>query len=181
MEDSKKGYPITIWLSKSIVLDWFGCHQENGCSDTSEKNSSENSRKQTRCNFSASLEEDSSSKRAARVTEQTLDPIDGALWVRLDENAEHYPVLSKAKRPCCSLCRLVSANKHLRVYHHVYSCDQCNVDLCVPCFRPFHTISSVKNMISHVNTVQRNEKWKKWGSNVEWVCHDCWCNCIKAE
>jgi hypothetical protein len=31
------------------------------------------------CNFSASLEEDSSSKRAARVTEQTLDPIDGAL------------------------------------------------------------------------------------------------------
>jgi hypothetical protein len=65
-------------FQKSIVLDWFGCHQENGCSD-SEKNSSENSRKRTRCDFSASLEEEGSSKRAARVMEQTLDPIDGAL------------------------------------------------------------------------------------------------------
>lgn len=113
---------------RSIVLDWFGLTDNDSVEGTSEKNS-ENSRKRTRSSndFSLSLEEASSSKRATRVTEQTLDPRDGALRVRLDEHAEHYPILSKAKHPCCSLCRLVSPNKNLRVYHHVYSCDRCSV------------------------------------------------------
>jgi hypothetical protein len=134
---------------KSIVLDWFGVAERATEDAASSKSSGTgNNRKRSHCDSTlSSLTIDNSFKRATRVTEGSLDPFDGVLRIRLDENVEHYPVLSRVKRPCCSLCRLVAPDKNHRVYHHVYSCDKCSVDLCIPCFRPFHTISSVQKLI----------------------------------
>ena len=75
---------------KSIVLAWFGIQEKENAEVDSEK-SSENSRKRSRSTtteFFLTLDEAGSSKHSARVTKQTLHPIDGALRVRLDENTE---------------------------------------------------------------------------------------------
>jgi hypothetical protein len=137
---------------KSIVLDWFG-FAERATEDAASSKSSGtgNNRKKSHCDSTlSSLTIDNSFKRATRVTEGSLDPFGGVLRIRLDENVEHYPVLFRVKCPCCSLCKLVAPDKNHRVYH-IYSCDKCSVDLCIPCFCPFHTISSVKKIISHVS------------------------------
>jgi hypothetical protein len=56
------------------VLAWFGIQEKENAEEDSEK-SSENSRKRSRSTttkFSLTLDEAGSSKRSARVTEQTL-------------------------------------------------------------------------------------------------------------
>jgi hypothetical protein len=106
---------------KVIVLDWFGLQTEDGTSAIMSENCKKQKSDYSNMQYSLSSEEQNSSKRATRMRVEALDPIDGALWLRLDENIEHYPVLSKVKHPCCSLYRLASSNKNHRVYHHVYS------------------------------------------------------------
>ena len=102
----KKDIMSQYHFRKSIVLDWFGFGKENDADAVAEKHSDETSRRrkiESISQFSLTSDEANSTKRATRVTEQTLDPYEGALRIRLQENLEHYPIVSKVKRPCCSL------------------------------------------------------------------------------
>jgi hypothetical protein len=92
----------------------------------------------------------SNNKRARIVSEASLDPITGALRGRLNENYVQHPELPTAKQPCCSLCRFVTKNKNVRTYTSVFPCDLCKVHLCITCLKPFHTVSSVKNLKSQL-------------------------------
>jgi hypothetical protein len=148
MEDSKKGYPI--------VLGWFGCSQENGGDGISEKNYSESNRKHKSSSISqfypSYLMKETQQKWARQVTEQTLDPYKEGLYIRLQENLVRHPIMSKVKHPCCSLCMLVSPNKNHCIYHDVYSCNKCNVDLCIPGF-----LAISYNIQCYVSTHQGEE------------------------
>jgi len=98
-------------------------------------------------------------KRATCVTDKSLDPLTGSLRGRLDEYPEHYLAeCTSVKKPCCSLCRLVEENSNIRNYEGVYCCDQCKVNLCIPCFKLFHTISNVKKLKGEVQKNMENKK-----------------------
>jgi hypothetical protein len=98
------------------------------------------------------------------VNEAALDPKEGALRGRLCYNYVHFPEPSTAKQPCCLLCHFVAPNKNVRTYTCVFQCDICKVHLCITCFKPFHTISSVKNLKSQALSCLKDkamqEKWK---------------------
>jgi hypothetical protein len=51
-----------------------------------------------------------SSNKARKVSDASLDPNNGALRIRLDDD-QHFPVNPTTKRPCCSLCRWVEKER----------------------------------------------------------------------
>jgi hypothetical protein len=134
---------------KTIALSWI-----TGTKVTMETDELHNARKRTIPNPSISTVTNSlsttSNKRARVVNEASLDPKEGALKGRLNDNYVHFPEPATAKQPCCSLCRFVSSNKNVRTYTSVFQCDICKVHLCITCFKPFHTVASVKNLKSQV-------------------------------
>ena len=86
------------------------------------------------------------STKARRVNNSALDPHSGVLWRWLDDDA-HYPIpLPDAKCPCHSLCWWVQKTMEQKNRLNVSYCVKCNVSLCVLCFKPFHTISGVKEL-----------------------------------
>ncbi len=133
---------------KNIALYWI-----TGKKISTESEQFDNARKRRISTPSVSTISNSEStmsnnKRARIVNEASLDPITGALPGRLNENYVHYPELPTAKQPCCSLCQFVTKNKNVRTYTSVFQCDLCKVHLCITCFKPFHTVSLVKNLKS---------------------------------
>jgi len=116
---------------------------------SSELNQFTNARKRSTnsvSTFTNSLSTGPVNKKACAVKEATLDPKEGALRGWLSDNYVHFPKPSTAKQPCCALCRFVAPNKNMRTYTCVFQCEICKVHLCVTCFRPFHTNSSMKNL-----------------------------------
>ena len=83
-----------------------------------------------------------SPQKAPRINEKTLDPDKGSLQCRLN----HYdlshcpdPVLPKA---CCGLHRYLNGRANGsegQCRDKILNCSVCKVNLCVPCFRSFHT------------------------------------------
>jgi len=132
---------------RSIALEWIGGR------DPQDTRSCHTERKRQAEDISVSQTSSittSSDAKARKVTDAALDPQKGALRFRLDETLFHFPEMSKVERPCCSLCRRAEPNKNIRTYSHVYNCDKCGVALCVPCFRPFHKISSIAMLKSRI-------------------------------
>jgi hypothetical protein len=97
-------------------------------------------------------------KKACHVNDAVLDPRQGSLRLRLNDDYCHFPEESGLKRPCCALCRFIQPNKNIKNYSNVSQCDICKVQLCNRCFKPFHTISAVKQLKSHVMSCLAGEK-----------------------
>ncbi len=103
-------------------------------------------------------------QRGCQVNDKTLDPTTEDLKIHLGADF-HYPVpLGKNKYLPCSLCLCrwalqdgSSRNNRVRGAS-ISTCDKCNVSLCISCFKPFHTITSVDKLGSEV---KRNEELKK--------------------
>ena len=101
-------------------------------------------------------------QRGRKINDKTLDPTSGDLKIRLDADF-HYPIPpGKNKYPPCSLCRWAlqdgtSRNNRVRGAS-ISTCDKCNVSLCLSCFKPFHTITSVDKLRSEV---KKNEELKR--------------------
>ena len=97
----------------------------------------------------------SSIKRAKHVKDSSLDPSMSSLRDRLSSEY-HYIEPSKSKDPVCSLCRWANTSKgsdrmESRVRgKSIGSCDKCGVNLCLKCFKPFHTIGNVGKLRSEV-------------------------------
>ncbi len=106
-------------------------------------------------------------KKVPCVNDAPLEPRMGALHRRLNDNVLHYPEASTVKQACCSLCHLVNPNKNVRTYSSVFQCDQCRVHLCGACFKPFHTIASVKHLKSHVMSMtKQKEEENHWNVKI---------------
>ena len=97
----------------------------------------------------SSMSSSDSSGKARRINDAALDPQNGSLRRRLDDDM-HYPVKADAKRPCCSLCRWAEQDRDHKMRSNIVSCDKCGVSLCINCFKPFHTISTVSKLRSEV-------------------------------
>jgi len=79
--------------------------------------------------------------KAPRVNDLTLHPTKGALRQRLDHlGCFHCPVLSKCRSPSCALHRCVLGREGGQTREKIVSCSICQVNLCIPCFRTFHTM-----------------------------------------
>ena len=138
---------------KAIALAWLtgkSCSEQQG-EGTKQKRDSTVS--MITCSVSST-----SCAKVARVNDAALDPSNGSLKGRLNDNYVHYPEPSTAKQPCCSLCHVVNPNRNIRAYTSVCRSDICKVHLCVQCFKPFHTIASVKHLKSQVLSFL----WEKW-------------------
>jgi len=147
---------------RAIVLKWLGVERQSADRPEEEEEGPQpKRRKSDAVSLSVCSNEMSQGKRATYgVTDASLDPINGSLRERLNEFADHYPERSKLKAPCCSLCRLVDNQKF---YTGVVCCDICKVHLCIDCFKPFHSISSVKKLKMQVgkNIEERKSNLKK--------------------
>jgi len=101
---NKKNSMNQYEFRRSIALEWIGGNDPGGnrSSTTFRKRKSDDiSRSSSNCEMSTNATE----PKAQRVTDNSLDPIGGALRCRLDESLFHYPELIEKGRPCCSLCR----------------------------------------------------------------------------
>jgi len=94
--------------------------------------------------------------KASYVNDDTLSE-DGALKCRLSCRFFHCPVRPVAKDPSCSLHRWASGDKTYKHRAQVMTCDCCNVNLCLDCFGPFHTISDVRKLQSEIQKIMWRE------------------------
>jgi hypothetical protein len=90
----------------------------------------------------SSISSSDTSNKDRRINDVALDPHNGSLRRCLDDEM-HYPVKADAKRPYCSLCRWAERDHDHKMRSNIVSCDKCSVSLCISCFKPFHTISTI--------------------------------------
>jgi hypothetical protein len=101
-------------------------------------------------------------QRGRKINDKTLDQTSGDLKIRLDADF-HYPIPpGKNKYPPCSLCCWalqdgMSRNNWVQGAL-ISTCEKCNVSLCLWCFKPFHTITSIDKLRSEV---KKNEELKR--------------------
>jgi len=94
-------------------------------------------------------------KKARPISNFTLDPATGLLKGRLDSNF-HFIVPSQSKYPVCALCRWANSDEDndrsaARVRgKSIGTCDVCNVNLCLKCFKIFHTVGNLDKLRSEV-------------------------------
>jgi len=135
---NKKSLMSHYEFRRQIALAWLLSGDETG---------SKSKRTRTVSDMSTATP---SSNKSKKVSNASLDPSNGALRMRLDDD-QHFPIFSTiTKRPCCSLCRWVEQEKDIKNRSGIIACDKCNVFLCIGCFKPFHTVSSVSKLRSEV-------------------------------
>jgi len=90
-----------------------------------------------------------SSSKAPRVNDNSLDPHKGALRSRLNHLANfHCPKEPTCKIPSCALHRWLlgrSNESHGQTRNKIVTCTLCQVNLCIPCFRTFHTVADLQS------------------------------------
>jgi hypothetical protein len=144
---AKKKILTHYQFRRAITITWL-----TGKSTTKERENQGMKQKLSYATVTSTLSL-SMEKKVPRINDSSLDPTMGALCGRLNDNVLHYPEATTVKQACCSLCHLVNPNKNVRTYSLVFQCDQCWVNLCVACFKQFHTIASVKHLKSFVMSV----------------------------
>jgi hypothetical protein len=139
----------------AIVMAWFGVLQKTDGSSSSSSKRRWDDISSITPNSAASF-----TKRAKHVNNNSLDPVTGSLRDRLGTNF-HYIVPSHSKDGVCSLCRWAhSTNQNDRKERvrgkSIGLCDKCGVNLCIKCFKIFHTIGNVEKLrseaLSHEKT-----------------------------
>ena len=99
------------------------------------------------------------SKKAPRVNDKTLHPIDGALRCRLNTNIHHLPdgdVNALKKRSLrCALHRWQNRSNEYK--YKVMICQTCRVPLCLWCYSAFHQVKHVEDLKIHVETIVQKD------------------------
>ena len=75
--------------------------------------------------------------RSASIGDTALDPVQGALKIRLDTSYSHLHVPKTNSTARCALHRWCTNEQH---YSNVVYCPTCKVHLCHHCYKPFHTL-----------------------------------------
>ena len=91
-------------------------------------------------------QQQSLSNKAVKVSDNSLNPINGALRHRLNNTLGHFPNDSQLSGRKCSLkCALHRwYDRDIQIRKQVIQCVVCGVALCRQCFRSFHTIAQVE-------------------------------------
>ena len=75
--------------------------------------------------------------RRARILEQSLNPMDGALKDRMNKTISHLATFPRTSKPYCHLHYWVTGERR---YSNCAYCGNCNVVLCTDnCFEMFHS------------------------------------------
>ena len=145
----KKSIMSHYEFRRQIALTWLLSGSDPSCQGT----------KRARTVSANDSECASSYSKSKKVSDASLDPNNGSHCIRLDDD-QHFPVIPTSKRPCCSLCRWVEQEKDIKNRSGIVVCDKCQVSLCIDCFKPFHTVSSVSKLRSEVikNKLHANGK-----------------------
>jgi len=98
---------------------------------------------------SALISPPKSSSKAPRVNDNSLDPHKGALRSRLNHlDNFHCPEEPTCKIPSCALHRWLfgrANDSHGQTRNKIVACSLCQVNLCIPCFRTFHTVADMQS------------------------------------
>ena len=77
-------------------------------------------------------------QKAASVTCKRLEDLShGFQATRLDHGLCHLSVPAVGKKPNCAMCRWATGNQYRA---QVSYCEACEVNLCVWCYKNFHTV-----------------------------------------
>ena len=92
--------------------------------------------------LSSSTNSSSGSKRK-RVSDYSLDPIQGSIRCRLNKSLDHWPSTATqdkhGHKPPCQLHRW-ACGRTCQKYTNIVYCQECDVNLCTDeCYRLFHT------------------------------------------
>ena len=79
------------------------------------------------------------SSRQTKITNTSLHPSTGSLRCRLNTTVQHLPMKSKNQKPRCQLHSWARGGNAPKVMSGVVTCQICQVDLCLDCYRLFHT------------------------------------------
>ena len=82
-----------------------------------------------------------SPSKAPRISERSLHPDHGSISCRLNHfDVFHCPDPVDVGRPSCGLHRYLYGRENGQCRDRIVNCSVCNVNLCIPCFRTFHTV-----------------------------------------
>jgi Transposase IS4 len=79
-------------------------------------------------------------KRAPKMTDESLDQVDGTLACRLQHNLPHWTQPKRTKRSKCCMHYWASG---IEDRGQIVRCATCKVHLCTSCFEGFHTIEDL--------------------------------------
>jgi len=84
--------------------------------------------------------------KASRFSDRSIQAT-GALRCRLDRSLRHIPVPSTALSVRCGLHRWLGLSKQ---GNSIVYCPDCNMNLCIDCYSPFHLCADLYGMKSHL-------------------------------
>ena len=88
----------------------------------------------------------SESSRHTKITNTSLHPSTGSLRCRLNTTVQHLPMKSKNQKPRCQLHSWAKGGNAPKVMSGVITCQICQFDLCLDCYRLFHTEANPDTM-----------------------------------
>ena len=128
---------------KEIALAWINpdIHWPKKISQKKRKAPKDDGKRNTRA--SRALDESSvsssiASSKATPFNDKTLHPR-GKLACRLQHAVQHFPECTTVSRPQCQLHRWARNREGKEVRGSIVTCSICRVNLCIPCFKTFHT------------------------------------------
>ena len=80
----------------------------------------------------------------SRVNDRSLDETAGSLKIRLNHQEQHWPSTPIVDDARCQLHAWATGGNKYRM--RICYCSTCNVNLCVDCYRLFHTQANLKGM-----------------------------------
>jgi len=93
--------------------------------------------------------------KAPHLNDNSISNPSGPFARRLDRMYNHYPEFATDARPYCALHRYVGKLEERR---HVYRCTHCKINLCIDCFREFHTRENIKEKKANLAMMMQSRK-----------------------
>jgi Transposase IS4/SAP domain len=122
------------------------------------------SRRSVRICIANSALKDNNKNKAHRACDNSLQP-DGKLRCRLRRDLHHWPAPAKNHKQRCCLHRWAA---EIEVKAQVIYCHDCNVHLCVSCFKAFHTVPNIvekKEALKELFDIEKEHKKSRVDEN----------------
>lgn len=150
MVDSKKALSHYDYI-KQISLAWINRDlywpQPLKVAAKKRKSQANDTRRRvTRAKKSLDTDLDSLTSKGSKccsIDDKTIDPISGTLRRRFNTAVQHFPEKPSGKRARCQLHRWARNREGPEVFATVTTCSVCRVNLCLSCYKLFHTEANI--------------------------------------
>ena len=149
MVESKKALSHYDYI-KQISLAWINHDlywpQPLKVAAKKRKSQANDTRRVTRAKKSLDTDLDSLISKGSKcciIDDKTIDPISGTLRRRFNTAVQHFPEKPSGKRPRCQLHRWARNREGQEVFATVSTCSVCRVNLCLSCYKLFHTEANI--------------------------------------